>query len=102
MGNWDAAAKVAKVSTPQAARSEEKIVLDRFPPGRTYYFAIRAIDRSGQLGLLSNIVTDPPGPEVMDCDGDGFGVGSPAGPDPDDYDAAVPGKANERAEKGTP
>jgi hypothetical protein len=102
VGNWDAATKITKVAPPQAARSEEKIVLDGFPAGKTYHFGMRAIDRSGQPGLLSNIVSDPPGPEVMDCDGDGFGVGSPAGPDPDDYDAAVPGKANENAEKNTP
>jgi len=77
--------------TPQPGGKEETIVLDGLPSGKTWHVAVRAIDQAGQAGLLSNIVSDPPGPEVMDCDGDGFGVGLLKGFDPDDYDATVPG-----------
>jgi hypothetical protein len=89
--NWDQANKVTGAPKPNRADAEEAIPLDGFPRGRTYYLAIRAIDNDGQPGLLSNIVSDPAGPEVMDCDRDGYGVGSLLGPDPDDYDATKTG-----------
>jgi hypothetical protein len=91
IATWERATKVANLPKPNKARTEESITLDGFPRGKTYYVAIRAVDNDGQAGLLSNIVSDPPGPEVMDCDGDGYGVGSLLGPDPDDYDAAITG-----------
>ena len=91
IANWERATKVANLPKPNKAHTEESITLDGFPRGKTYYVAIRAVDNDGQAGLLSNIVSDPPGREVMDCDGDGYGVGSLLGPDPDDYDAAITG-----------
>jgi hypothetical protein len=90
--DWNQATQVESLPKPNRAGTQEVITLDGFPRGKTYYFAVRAIDNHGLAGLLSNIASDPPGPEVMDCDGDGYGVGAPAGPDPDDYDASVPGK----------
>ncbi len=93
--NWDKATRLSNPPTPQS-KQNERIVLEGLPKGKTWYVAARAIDKAGQAGLLSNIVSDPPGPEVMDCDGDGYGVGSLLGFDPDDYDPAVPGNAGSR------
>ena len=90
VANWDDANKLEDLPRPQTARKREAIALDGLPAGTRYYVAVKAIDRAGQAGLLSNCVSDPPGPKIMDCDGDGYGVGSLKGPDPDDYDASVP------------
>lgn len=92
VATWDQATKVGNLSKPQAMESEESIAIEGVPRGKTYYVAVKAIDLAGQAGLLSNVACDPPGPEVMDCDGDGYGVGSLKGPDPDDYDRSVPGR----------
>lgn len=92
LGNWQQAKRVANLPAPQPGSSKEVLRLSGFPKGKTYYFALRAIDAAGQESLLSNVVSDPLGPEVMDCDGDGFGVGSLKGPDPDDQDPNVPGR----------
>ena len=84
--NWDKVTKLTGLPAPGEPKSEERITLDGFPRGKTYYFAIQARGQQGARSLLSNVASDPPGPPQMDCDGDGFGVGCPAGPDPDDYD----------------
>jgi hypothetical protein len=94
VATWDAATRMANPPAPQPSGKDERIVLAGLTKGTTWHVAVRAIDQAGQAGLLSNIVSDPPGPEVMDCDGDGFGVGSMKGDDPDDYNAAVPGPPN--------
>ena len=91
--NWEQATRMTDPPAPQVARSQEEILLEGLPAGTTWHVAVRAIDLAGLASLLSNSVSDPPGPEVMDCDGDGYGVGSLLGPDPDDYDANVPGPA---------
>lgn len=92
IATWERATRLAQPPAPQPGGKEERILLDGLPSGKTWHVAVRAIDQAGQAGLLSNIVSDPPGPDVMDCDGDGFGVGSLKGPDPDDYDARVPAR----------
>lgn len=99
--NWAQATRVLGVPPPQPSGSDEAIPLEGFPRGKTYHVAVQAIDAAGQTSLLSNGVSDPPGPEVMDCDGDGFGVGSMKGDDPDDYDDAVPGPPNNPADPST-
>jgi hypothetical protein len=90
--NWDQATVVQNVPAPNQGKTAESIVLDGFPRGAACYFAIQAIDNDGQRSLLSNTASDPPGPEVMDCDGDGYGVGSMLGDDPDDYDPSIVGQ----------
>lgn len=94
VATWDAATRMADSPRPQPSGKDERVVLVGLTKGTTWHVAVRAIDQAGQAGLLSNIVSDPPGPEVMDCDGDGFGVGSPNGDDPDDYDSTVPSPPN--------
>ena len=92
VATWETATRLTNPPAPQTSGKGELIILEGLPTGKTWHVAVRAIDQAGQAGLLSNIVSDPPGPEVMDCDGDGFGVGSLKGPDPDDYDARVPAR----------
>ncbi|MEX0777418.1 MAG: hypothetical protein WD042_17070 [Phycisphaeraceae bacterium] len=91
--NWDTATKVENLPKPQEAGKKEAITLQGMAAGKIYYVAVKAIDQAGQAGMLSNVVADPAGPRIMDCDGDGYGVGSLKGPDPDDYDASVPSLA---------
>jgi len=83
--NWEQAAKVA-LPAPKAGGTTETLDLSGFPAGQTYYFALRALDNAGQPGLISNVVSDPASPEVLDLDGDGYGAGSALGPDCDDQD----------------
>jgi len=90
--NWDKASKIPNLPQPQVANKVEKITLNGFPKGKQVYVAFQAVDAAGNRSLLSNVVSDPSGPEVMDCDGDGYGVGCLKGYDPDDYDPNVPVK----------
>lgn len=87
--NWESATRVANLPAPQSGGSAETLTLDGFPAGPTYYFGIKAIDDNGQPALLSNIAAAPAAAEIMDLDGDGYGVGSALGPDCDDYDVSV-------------
>jgi len=91
--NWDTATRLPNPPMPQKAKTEETVLLEDLPRGQTWYVAMQAVDQAGLVSLLSNVVSDPPGPEIMDCDGDGYGVGSLLGPDPDDYDATISGAA---------
>ena len=80
---------------PSEGWTVEKIVVGNLPAGRKWYFAAKAIDNAGQKSLLSNVATNvSTGSEnqVMDLDGDGYGIGCPLGNDPDDYDPSVTGK----------
>ena len=90
--NWDQATIVQNAPAPNVGKTVEHIVLDGFPRGTACYFAIQAIDNNGLRSLLSNTASDPRGPEIMDCDGDGYGVGSMLGDDPDDYDPSIVGQ----------
>ena len=87
--NWESATRVANLPAPQSGGSTETLTLDGFPEGPTYHFGVKAIDDNGQPALLSNIAAAPAAAEIMDLDGDGYGVGSALGPDCDDYDASV-------------
>ena len=87
--NWGSATKITGVPAPISAGTTQNIDLTGFPSGTKYYFGIKAIDNDGNESLLSNIVSDPKGDEVMDLDGDGYGVGSSTGGDCDGYDASL-------------
>jgi len=87
--NWGSAVKIAGVPAPLSAGTTQNIDLNSFPSGTKYYFGIKAIDNDGNESLLSNIVSDPKGEEIMDLDGDAYGVGSLVGGDCDGYDASL-------------
>ena len=89
IANWQLATPVTGLAAPQAAQSSETIVVNGLPGGQQYYFAIKAIDANALVGLMSNIAGEPALPQVLDQDGDGYGVGSALGNDCDDYDAQV-------------
>jgi len=87
LANWGSATSIQNLPLPSEPTGGQTIDLSNFPEGQTYYFAIKATDDAGNESQLSNIASDPPGPEVMDIDGDGYGIGSSLGSDCDDYDA---------------
>ncbi|MEK7518988.1 MAG: Ig-like domain repeat protein, partial [Patescibacteria group bacterium] len=82
---WPSATKVASLPAPQTGETAEGINVPSMPSGQTYYFGITATDAAGNTSLLSNIASNPQGAEVIDMDGDGYGVGSTLGSDCNDY-----------------
>ena len=89
VANWQFATQATGLAAPLLTRSSETIVLNGLPSGQQYYFAIKAVDAGGLFGLMSNIVGEPTLPQVLDLDGDGYGIGSALGNDCDDYDAQI-------------
>lgn len=83
---WASATPISSVAAPHVSGTAETVNLSGFASGQTYYFGIKAVDPAGNVNLLSNIVADPPASEILDMDGDGFGVGSALGSDCDDFD----------------
>ncbi|MBN1673196.1 MAG: hypothetical protein JXR37_19280 [Kiritimatiellae bacterium] len=101
LSTWHDARPISVTPVVHAGNTWEEITLDGFPAGPTYYFAMQGVDAAGQRGLLSNVASLPAGPETMDLDGDGFGVGC-ALPDADDYDPAVGAPGTETEAPGSP
>lgn len=85
---WPSATKVASLPAPHTGGTAETINVPGLPSGQTYYFGITATDAAGNTSLLSNIASNPQGAEVIDMDGDGYGVGSSLGSDCNDYDSS--------------
>ena len=52
---WGQSQLVSSPPAPSKAGSSEEFVVNGLNPGRTYYFAIRAVDDSGNLSEISNI-----------------------------------------------
>lgn len=53
--NWTYAAVVPS-RTPRAPGSAESLVVRGLDPGRSYWFAIRSVDRAGNWSAMSNVV----------------------------------------------
>jgi len=56
-GNWALANEVTGMPAPLVAGSKQSVKLYGLSRDTTYYFAIRAEDDAGNLGLISNVVT---------------------------------------------
>ena len=56
--NWDFATKAANTPKPKVAGSAEVFKLTGLISSTTYYFAIKAIDDVGNIGIISNIAND--------------------------------------------
>jgi hypothetical protein len=55
--NFSAATAVGSVSAPKVSGASETLTLSGLNGGVTYYFAIRVIDKNGNISSISNIVT---------------------------------------------
>ncbi|MCG8604720.1 GDSL-type esterase/lipase family protein, partial [bacterium] len=55
--DFNAATPVANMPNPAPANAQETFVVLGLNPGTTYFFAIRALDASGNKSLISNVVT---------------------------------------------
>ena len=56
---WNQATRVKDVVKPSRAHTVETITLDGFPRGRSYHFAVRAIDDHGNVGLCRTLSRTP-------------------------------------------
>lgn len=87
IANRQAANQVPSIPAPHTGGTAETIDITGFPSGSTYYFSIIAIDATGNVSLSSNIASNPQTNQMIDYDGDGYGIGSALGGDCDDLDA---------------
>lgn len=55
---WETAEKVLLPPEPQVPGVIEEFVVHNLEPGKTYYFAMKAIDRSGNVSAISNTVLE--------------------------------------------
>jgi len=54
--NWTSATKVSGLPTPQVAGTKQSHNVTGLTPNTQYYFAIKALDKAGNIGALSNAV----------------------------------------------
>jgi len=55
-GNWGAALKISGEPFPDNAGTSQSITVPNLQPGKTYYFAVKTTDESGNTSPLSNAV----------------------------------------------
>lgn len=89
LSNWEQATRITGLAAPLPANASEAITVRGVPAGSQYYFAVKALDGNGLAGLMSNVAGEPAAVQMIDQDGDGYGVASPLGPDCDDFNALV-------------